>query len=190
MHHCPSINAVPSVPALALLPLFPHAWPRKNFTEWSYTEATAGRKLRPPFIKRSLNLNHLGRTGIPYFDCTLAPFSSNLISFIQLSSTPQLPFFYHVLPLSVHMYLPFPISFPVRAFSGQWSHTSPQVGIRPSTLGLLVCWLSANMIINQSNHHQRQELQKKTWAGLGRSRKNHIKRRKNQKIKVWESKLR
>lgn len=155
MHHCPSTNAAPSVPALALLPLFPHTWPW--LTEWSYTEATSGGRLRSPFIKRSINLNPLGRTGIPYFDCMLAPFSSNLISFYQLSSPPQL-LFYHVLPLSVHVDLPLSHIISYLSFFRTMITYPSQAGIIPSTLGLLVCWLSANMIINQSNHHQHQEL--------------------------------
>lgn len=158
MHHCPSTNAAPSVPALALLPLFPHPWAWEKFTEWSYTEATSGGRSRPPFIKTSMNLNHLGRTEIPYFDCMLAPFSSNLKSFYLLSSTPQLPFFYLVLPLSVHMDLPLSHIISYLSFLRTMLTYPSQAGIIPSTLGLLVCWLSANMIINQSNQHQHQEL--------------------------------
>lgn len=158
IHHYPSINVVPCIPALALFPLFPCAWFWEKFTERSYREATSGRKLRPLFIKRSINLNHLGRTGIPYFDCTLAPFSSNLISFYQPSSTATtasstmsfLCLFTCNLPLS-HI-----ISY-LRFFRTMIIYPSKLV-LFPSYWGLLVCWLSANTIINQSNHLQHQEL--------------------------------
>lgn len=52
MHHCPSRTAVPSLSLLVLLPLFPHTRPQEKFAERSHSEAPAGGKLRPPFIKK------------------------------------------------------------------------------------------------------------------------------------------
>lgn len=173
MHHYPSINALPSLPVLALLPVFPHTWPWEKFAERSCSEPPTGEKLRPLFTKK--NFHSFVKTGLPYFSCTLAPISF-LTSYPFFNSAPL-----HNCPSSTrsppHLFTCI-YSFLYHSLFELFQGNDPillQAGIMTAIMGLGGCWLSANMVINQSSHHRRQELWQRTLAKLRRNTKNHNK---------------